>query len=80
MGYNTWVWYPRKTTKYTEIVLTALTNIGTKTLKKESEEKTGILLHLLKGRLQSKYKFVLKAAFLYADIPAKTNFSEKFMF
>ena len=35
---------------------------------------------LLKGRLQSKYKFVLKAAFLYADIPAKTNFSEKFMF
>ena len=35
---------------------------------------------ILKGRLQSKYKFVLKAAFLYADIPAKTNFSEKFMF
>ena len=34
----------------------------------------------LKGRLQSKYKFVLKAAFLYVDIPAKTNFSEKFMF
>ena len=34
----------------------------------------------LKGRLQSKYKFVLKAAFLYADIPAKTIFSEKFMF
>ena len=37
-------------------------------------------LKYLKGRLQSKYKFVLKAAFLYADIPAKTNFSEKFMF
>ena len=36
--------------------------------------------NLFKGRLQSKYKFVLKAAFLYADIPAKTNFSEKFMF
>ena len=34
----------------------------------------------IKGRLHSKYKFVLKAAFLYADIPAKTNFSEKFMF
>ena len=33
-----------------------------------------------KGRLQSKYKFVLKAAFLYVDIPAKTIFSEKFMF
>ena len=38
------------------------------------------MFKLLKGRLQSKYKFVLKAAFLYADIPAKTNFSEKFMF
>ena len=35
---------------------------------------------LLKGRLQSKYKFVLKTAFLNVDIPAKTNFSEKFMF
>ena len=33
----------------------------------------------LKGRLQSKHKFVLKVAFLYADIPAKNNFSEKFM-
>ena len=36
--------------------------------------------HQIKGRLQSEYKFFLKAAFLYADIPAKTNFSEKFMF
>ena len=36
--------------------------------------------YVFKGRLQSKYKFVLKAAFLYADIPTKTNFSEKFMF
>ena len=38
------------------------------------------LQELIKGRLQIKYKFVLKAAFLYADIPAKTIFSEKFMF
>ena len=34
----------------------------------------------VKGRLQSKYDFVLKAAFLYANIPAKTNFLEKFIF
>ena len=33
-----------------------------------------------KGRLQSKYKFVWKVAFLYTYIPAKYNFSEKFMF
>ena len=34
---------------------------------------------LLKGTLQSKHKFVLKDAFSYAYIPAKNNFSEKFM-
>ena len=32
-----------------------------------------------KGGIQSKQKFALKAAFLYADIPAKSNFSDKFM-
>ena len=32
----------------------------------------------VEGRLQSKYKF--KVLFLYTDIPAKINFSEKFMF
>ena len=33
-----------------------------------------------KGRLQSKYKFVLKVEVLYADIPAKNDFFQKFMF
>ena len=50
-------------------------------------EGTGVIVCLvqifdtLKGHtLQSKYKFVLKAVFLYADIPAKNDFSEKFIF
>ena len=38
------------------------------------------LIILFKGRLQSKYKFVLKVEVLYADIPAKNDFSQKFMF
>ena len=35
---------------------------------------------LLKGRLQSNYKFVLKVEVLYADIPAKNDLFQKFMF
>ena len=37
-------------------------------------------ISVLKGRLQSNYKFVLKVEVLYADIPAKNDFSQKFMF
>ena len=35
---------------------------------------------VMKGRLQSKYKFVLKAAFLYTDIPAKIIFLKNLCF
>ena len=38
---------------------------------------TNLKILLLKGRLQCKYKFVLKVAFLFTDIPAENIFSEK---
>ena len=44
------------------------------------ETSSKYCFNILKGRLQSKYKFVLKVEVLYADIPAKNDFFQKFMF